>query len=377
MTFGLNHIIAPQPVGISVQSKTVADVLATIGLLPRQGGDERHIGINEWVDRVRLSLSEDLLYNTTLVIWGLGIEGLLNAVDDPTVFDDFSAYLQKLSNVNPEKFRDTCLHWFINSAYRRVLTEATPFETVDMSDLLEDRAFFIDYVHRNVKKNYLEDATVAMVDLYLNPQQTHQLALQVLTDLWETYFCDEWTRHQRDIQRVEEAFKHVDTTNVPTFEAIQMITGRDLRPVFRPTELSQFEQLIFVPSTHNGPYVVWFGNDTTLYVIFTARMPAEVHTTDKIDKPDINVLIQRFKALSDDNRVTVLLAIREHGELSTQDIIEQFDLNKSAASRYLGQLLANGFILERRDTDGKTKFYSINDDVIDEFLQSIAHLLKS
>lgn len=65
-----------------------------------------------------------------------------------------------------------------------------------------------------------------------------------------------------------------------------------------------------------------------------------------------------------------------HGELSTQDIIERFDLNKSAASRYLGQLFANGFIQERRDTNGKTKFYSIKDDVIDEFLQSIAKLLK-
>lgn len=376
MTFGLNHIIAPQPVTLSVQTHTVADVLATIALLPRQGGDERHIGINEWVDRVRLSLSEQQLYETTLVIWGLGNEGLNNAVDDPTVQNDFPKFIEKLSALSPEHLRDTCLHWLIYSTHRRVYIDVDPFEAVNIADLLADRDFFINYVDLNVRKNYLAENTAHMVDLYLNPKQAHQMAIRVLTHLWETYFCDEWKRHQHEIHQVEQAFSQVNLSALSTFEAMQRITGRDLRPVFEPSELSKLEKIIFVPSKHNGPYVVWFGNNTTLYVIFTARLPAEFVPTGRA-QPDVNVVIQRFKALSDDNRVTVLLAIREQGELSTQDIIEQFDLNKSAASRYLGQLMANGFIQERRDTDGKTKFYSINDDVIDEFLQSIARLLKS
>lgn len=375
MTFGLNHIIAPQPVTMSVQSHVVADVLATIALLPRQGGDERHIGINEWVDRVRLSLSEKDLYETTLVIWGLGNEGLINAVDDPTVQNDFATYLEKLRNLPPEKLRDTCLHWLLHSTHRRVVSEYAPFDAVDADALLADRDFFIAYVDKNVQKNYLAENTSAMVDLYLNPQQAHDMTVRVLSHLWETYFRDEWQRHQPDIKRVEEAFAQVDTSAMSTLEAMQLITGRDLRTVFDPAELSTLEQIIFVPSKHNGPYVVWFGNDTTLYLIFTARVPSQLLVNDGNDY-DLNVLIQRFKALSDDNRVDVLLAIRQHGELNTQDIIEKFDLNKSAASRYLGQLFANGFIQERRDTDGKTKFYSINDPVIDEFLHSIARLLK-
>jgi len=375
MSFGFSHTIAPRPTTLSVQSHTVADVLSTIALLPRQGGDERHIGINEWVDRVRLSLSEQQLHDTTVTIWGLGIEGLLNVVDTPSVQDDFPAYLALLRDVSPEQLRDTCLRWMIYSVYRRVHQETDVFEAVTAEELLSSRDRFLRYLHDNIQKDMVKSYFDEMVALYFDPQRMHQMAVEMLSYLWESHFCEEWARHDADITDVVRAFGQVDTIGMSTFDAMQVITGRDLRPIFRENELSKFEQIIFVPSKHNGPYVSWFGDDTILYVIFTARMPSPAMMTDDV-KPDVNVLIQRFKALSDDNRVTVLLAIREHGELSTQDIIERFDLNKSAASRYLGQLFANGFIQERRDTNGKTKFYSIKDDVIDEFLQSIAKLLK-
>lgn len=375
MTFGLSHIIAPQPTQVTVQAHTVADVLATIALLTRKGGDDRHIGINEWVDRTRLALSDKQIDELTLVMWGMGIEGLLNAVDDPTVMNDFPQYIQRLSDLDPIDFRDTCLHWLIHSTHRRVFVEVEPLDPISPDKLLFSRDRFEDYLHDNITKTYLQDNFDTMADLYFNPTDMHLLAIRVLRDLWETHFCDEWARHNAEIHQVVQAFNQVDTSSLPTYEAMQIITGRDLRSIFRDHELAQLERIVFVPSKHNGPYVTWFGNASTLYVIFTARMPKSTTITD-VGKPDVNVLIQQFKALSDDNRVTVLLAIREQGELSTQDIIEQFDLNKSAASRYLGQLYANGFIQERRDTDGKTKLYSIDEAVMDNFLQSITRLLK-
>ncbi len=375
MTFGLHRIIAPKPTQLRVQSYVVADILATIGLLPRTGGDERHIGINEWVDRVRLSLSERDLYDTTLVIWGLGIEGLFNAVRNPLARDDFELFVQELAEMPALELRDSCLYWLIHSTHLKVFTEAESFDVVNPPDLLASRDLFLMYLNDNIIKDYLQNDFSVLVDLYFNPQALQDLVVRVLKALWDTYFCDEWRRHEADIKQVVQSFEQVDVTGLATFDAIQVITGRDLRAVFHAEVLAEFEQIVCIPSKHNGPYVVWFGDATTLYIIFTARVASPISLVGT-QKPDLNVLIQRFKALSDDNRIHVLLAIREQRELSTQDIIEQFDLNKSAASRYLGQLLANGFIVERRDTDGKTKFYSIDDTVIDEFLLAISHLLK-
>ena len=375
MTLGFNHFIAPKPTAIMVQSQSVANALSIMASLPREGGDERHIGINEWVDRVRLSLSDDQLYNVTLVMWGVGIDGLLNAIDNPEANDNFELFMDALEQVSAETLRDTCLYWMVNSAHWTVFVESPPYESVSNEELLQDRERFIAYLEQKIAKDNLQQYFEAIADLYFDPRRLKQLTLSVLHNLWEAYFKPEWMRHQQEITRVVEAFSQVDTSGMTSFDALQIITGRDLRPVFRADVLPTFERIICIPSKHNGPYVMWFGNETTLYVVFTARMPSGVLLTGQ-NVPDLNVLIQRFKALSDDNRIQVLLAIRDQKELSTQDIIEQFDLNKSAVSRYLGQLFANGFIQERRDTDGKTKYYSINYTVVDTFLQSIAQVLN-
>jgi len=50
---------------------------------------------------------------------------------------------------------------------------------------------------------------------------------------------------------------------------------------------------------------MWFGDDMTLYVVFTAQMPSGVLLAGQRE-PDLMVMIQRFKALSDENRMQVL-----------------------------------------------------------------------
>lgn len=376
MTLRPHYVIAPKPTQVAVASQSVANILSIMTSLPREGGDERHIGVNEWVDRVRLSRSDEQIHQVTQVMWGVGIEGILNAVPDRQARDDFELFLEHLEQVPANKLRDTCLHWLLHSVHRKVFLDGDAFTPTTLQKLLNSREQFISYLTENASKKLIQDNFESIADLYFDPPYLKELTLSVLSDLWHTHFKAELARHQAEIDRVVEAFAQVDLSGMTTFEAMQVITGRDLRPVFRADALAQFEQILFVPSKHNGPYIMWFGDKTTLYIIFTARMPASSIIAGG-QEPDLNVLIQRFKALSDDNRMQVLLAIREQEELSTQDIIEQFDLNKSAASRYLGQLLANGFITERRDSDGKTKYYSLNTDVVDAFLQSIARVLKS
>lgn len=375
MAFGFYQVIAPEPVAINVQSRPVANALATMGLLPRSGGDDRHIGINEWVDRVRLTLTDAQLDEVTLITWGLGIEGLLDSVANPLAYDDFDLFLSELQALTPQTLRDNCLHALVHSTHNTVLIDAKPTRPIAMNDLLQDRDIFYNYLVEHIDKPPLPDYFDDIIYLYHHPQQLKDITLKVLTDLWNSHFRAEWTRHQSEIDRIVTAFSAVDTSGLSTFEAMQVITGRDLRPIFRPEAIAGFEQIIFIPSKHNGPYIMWFGNEDTLQIVFTARMPSQ-NLFAGSGKTDVNVLIQRFKALSDDNRMNVLLAIKEQGELSTQDIIDQFDFNKSAVSRYLGQLFANDFITERRDADGKTKYYRLNPNMIDEFVRSIAQLLK-
>lgn len=375
MTLGLNYAIAPKPTEIVVGSQSVANILSIMGSLPRDMGDDRHIGVNEWVDRVRLVLSEKSLYNITIIMWGLGVEGLLNSVDHFVARDNFDVFLDELNRVPATTLRDTCLHWLINSTHRAVYVDAEPLPPVSADQLLRNRDTLINYLRANSPKKLVQSNIQAIADLYFDPERMKSMTLKTLRDLWERYYRAEWARHETEINRVVEAFAQVDLSGMGTFEALQTITGRDLRPIFRTEAVSKFEQIICVPSKHNGPYIMWFGDDTLLYIIFTARMPSLVLLTD-IKQPNLNVMVQRFKALSDENRIQVFLAIREQGELSTQDIIEQFDLNKSAASRYLGQLFANGFLKERRDADGKTKYYSIDNNMVETFIGAIAQLLK-
>ena len=71
-------------------------------------------------------------------------------------------------------------------------------------------------------------------------------------------------------------------------------------------------------------------------------------------------LLNRFKALADENRIKILELLRDEGELSTQDLMERLRLSKSAASRHLRLLRANSFIDEIRAADGVKKFYRLN-----------------
>lgn len=373
MSFGLNQIIAPKPIQMDVQAQSVVCALAIMTFLPR-GDDERTIGINEWVDRVRLSLSPDELREVHLVLWGIGIEGLFNIAEDEALLDDFPAYLAFLERSSPAQLRDTCLYWFVHSPHRRVLIDAEQIEIVAIEELLsrEDRLrqYILDSFPRKLVSEYVEE----IIALFFNPPAFKALIMRVLHDLWYQHFEQEWMRRQAEIQEVVQVFSQLDTSGMSTFEAMQAITGRDLRPIFVAQEIATFERIVFIPSKHNGPYIMWFGDETTLKILFSARIPSNLSTG--MVKADVNTLMQRFKALSDDNRFDILLALKSQGELNTQQIIDHFDYNKSAVSRYLGQLFATGFITERRDEDGKSKYYQLNPAVVDEFVQAIVYLLK-
>lgn len=71
--------------------------------------------------------------------------------------------------------------------------------------------------------------------------------------------------------------------------------------------------------------------------------------------------VEIFKALSDENRITIFKLLTQ-GELCVCDILENLDLTQPTVSHHLKVLYQAGLIhVEKR---GKWKYYSINDEKV-------------
>ena len=374
MAFGPHAILAPQPIITTVNLEPVYNILGSMAILTGEiESQQPKDGIDDWILETAAQLTPDVQHTHQIIFWGVGLEGLTNAVERGPATTSFETYLTALTATDDIHLRDSALFWFVHSTHRRVFAEMPPPSSADLGTLLADQNQYLDFVLSQSQKKLPRQLYIETHALLNDPARFKATLVSHLSALWETYFKAEWQRVQPMLQQSIDAFQQVDTAGLTVFEVIQVITGRNLRSLFRAEELYAYRHIQFIPSKHNGPYLVWFGDDTTLRILFGARTPTSTGTGDK--PLHQNELINRLKALADENRLQILLAISTHGELSTQDIMAMFNLNKSAVSRYLGQLYANNFIHERRDTDGKSKFYSLNPTALHETTQTLQALL--
>ena len=126
---------------------------------------------------------------------------------------------------------------------------------------------------------------------------------------------------------------------------------------------------LFVPHMHNGPYIIWFGTSDTLFIGFPIRELESVAPSF-----DNSTFVNRCKALADENRLSILKALATADSLSTVEIIDRFDLEKSAASRHLRQLVATSLISEER-IDKAKKGYRLNHQIVSECIDALRQLL--
>ena len=196
-------------------------------------------------------------------------------------------------------------------------------------------------------------------DLLVDPAALKGLLVAHLGHLWRDHVEAEWQRIRPLLQDTVDALQQIDLQNQPVFEMIQTVTRRDMRAIFNEDVLLRFRQIQFIPSIHNGPYVMWSGKDDTFRLTFSAYIPRGIpsHSAAQLNQAE---LLNRLKALADENRIQILDLLRQEGEMSTQEIMERLGLSKSALSRHLRQLRANGFISERRVPDGVKKFYRLD-----------------
>ena len=73
---------------------------------------------------------------------------------------------------------------------------------------------------------------------------------------------------------------------------------------------------------------------------------------------DYKTLVGVFKALSDESRQKILLALEEEGEMRVAELVERFSISQPTMSHHLGVLRNAGLVQNRRD--GQSIYYSVN-----------------
>ena len=355
----------PTPVVATVALEPAYNVLMSMVALYQP---MHYNGLDEWVPYTYARLPAALRDRHRLLFGGIWLDALTNLVEPGAATASFPAYLAALAAYAPTDLRDTLLAWMMRAPHIQLFADARPFPPIDPARFLADYATFAAFV-RDEKDD--EMPSRAIFALWQQPAQLQDLLLAHLHELWASYVAPEWARIEPRLAATVAAFHALPLQGLTMFEALQRVTGRDLRPIFRLETLLTYQRVRFIPHIHNGPYILWFANDIELRIGFPAHQPpAPVPPALPFNQ---TTLVNRYNALADETRLRILVALREANQLSTQEISDRFELDKSAASRHLRQLVATSLILERRE-EGAKKYYQLNPAAIDEIIQMLQRL---
>jgi len=196
------------------------------------------------------------------------------------------------------------------------------------------------------------------------------LIVSYMRDTWQKHLAAEWERVRPMLQDAVAAFRQIDLSGMSKLQAAEKILDRKLDES-KAQAFEQIERLVFVPSAHVGPYIWKTQVGDVLQVLFGARLPRGV----QFSAPDLSraEILVRLNALADSNRLHILQLISEEGEQRSQDVIDRLALSQSTVSRHLKQLVATGYLVERRCNGAKC--YKLNPEQITDTLQAISTLL--
>ena len=322
-------------------------------------------GYDEWVTQTAASLAPEILQQNELVTLGLHY-----AVVPMRSWSSFPAYVDNLAAQDPEQLRDIILETYASIPCKEPIEK----KDFDQTAVLSSVGAFLDFLYKRFdSKNVDVKIESEAYKLLNNPVQMQETIVTHLRWMWENVLATEWERRLPLLQASVDAFQQLDLRELTAVEAAQQIIGKDL-----PENLEQmlthheYEQIVFVPSAHLGPYLGKLSGDNTFWILFGARQPEGL-----TGYPDLNrsELLIRLSALSDDSRLRILHLLSTDGEKCPQEIIQILDLSQSAASRHLKQVGANGFLNERRRENGKC--YTINHDRIESTFHALLNFLNN
>ncbi|MGB7341563.1 MAG: metalloregulator ArsR/SmtB family transcription factor [Phototrophicaceae bacterium] len=358
-----DFILAPATVVVDLVLDEVAIVSNSIKML---SVEEFHSGLHEWISRTAYNMTPEQRKMNDQVA------GFIDHFTVAVPASNYPDFIAGIAQLPDEKVLDLALYWMREN-------EQYPGDEA----ILNDRDTYITFVEQALKEKYAKKGDHFDHERWSDEWDLLQVPHQMVEDmsahlqfLWDTYVQAEWKRVKPLLQEAVDAFKVIDYDGMSAFDAIETITGRNMRGKdFFEERLDKAERLVFMPNAHLGPYISWGAtpDESTMIFFFGARPPKNASV--KSTALSRSELLVRLNALADETRLKMLEMLTESDELCAQDFITGLELSQSSASRHLRQLTASGYLSERRRDVAKC--YSINPERIDDTIAALKLFLKS
>ncbi len=359
----VDFIMAPDTVTYSFALEPAYNAANSLVLIDKL---DKLSGLDNWVTHTAALMTPQQRHANRLVFIGLHYA----AVPDRS-YPSFPAYLQALAETPGEVLRDRMLDAYVNIACWYREQEGKP--AINRDDLISSLDSYLNYLDTSFPADVFDaDIETEAYHLVMDPPALQDLILTHSSQMWDHYLAQEWRRVEPMLQEAVDAFSQLDLAGLPPIEAVSRVYGHEVSSEKWAHWMADFQQFVFVPSAHLGPYKGKFDHGKTIYQLFGARMPEGVTLPNRSALSRSELLV-RLNALADETRLRILALVTEAGELCAQDIITRLDLSQSAASRHLQQLSATGYLIERRQENAKC--YSLNPARVEDTLDALKGFL--
>lgn len=362
----MDYVYAPTIVQVGFGVEPVYNVFESIDLL---GTIDELSGMNPWIYETVAKLPENIKATTELMIKA-GKWDLICRTPADILAGDFDTYLEWLNTQTSDTVRDMMTSWL-----REIPGDKSPASDeevfTDVEAMMAQVAKWATHKMAHKGTNIDIESYYSIFPLLQDANQLKSQLIDNLHWLWVNVMREEWERKLPLLESSVVAYQQYDYQNMTALEAVRAVTGRDMTTAGWEWP---FTELTFVPSPHIGPYLGRFDDQQrqSAHVMFGVRQPPNTRTS--LPALSRSELTPRISALADDTRLRILELVAQEDEICAQDIMSLLDLTQSAASRNLRQLVATGYLVERRQETAKC--YSINRDRIDDTMRALRRLLR-
>jgi len=354
-------ILTPAKTGIQVAIEPAVNALGSLFFLSRV---DDYSGLDPWIVKKADSLDKALLQANKVVM-----QGLFYAWTPERSWPSFISYVDHLEAADPLALRDRILDTYLELPCRK--DNEMDVDSISKDELLSDRATFIAFLRSKFGEEHVDETIEEEAyHLLLKPKEMRAYIVSHFRTMWTEILEAEWDRTYPLIEESTIAFKKVDLSQMTNKEAVRFITGHtDDKAGWL---IEQNKPLIFVPTTHSGPYSYPFISKDRIWILFSARLPEGLPRSASVLSR--SELLVRLTALADETRLSILAITNERDQICSQELIDILQMSQSSVSRHLRQLSASGFLRERRTEAGKC--YTLNPERLKHTLRALELLFN-
>ena len=355
-------ILTPEKTQIRVAIEPAVNALGSLTFLNRV---DDYSGLDPWVMKTAASMDEELLQANLVVM-----QGLFYAWTPDRSWPSFMSYVDHLEATDPLVLRDRILDTYIELPCKK--ENEIDVDPISKDELLSDLAMFIAYLRSKFGDEHVDETIEEEAyRLLLKPKKMRSYIVSHFRTMWTEVLEAEWERTYPLIDESASAFQKVDLSQMTKKEAVRFITGHTDDKVGWLIE--QSKKLIFVPTTHSGPYSLHFISEDIIWILFSARFPEGLPRSASVLSR--SELLVRLTALADETRLSILALTSEREQICSQELIDILQMSQSSISRHLRQLSASGFLRERRTEAGKC--YTLNPERLKDTLRALEVLFSN